>query len=81
MTLCRRIPSDSKNQAVSAIPRAFQLAPDPLAATAGIKSSGVLDGQMALYGIAGTSLRVTEFMLRMATTAVFESLMEALTHL
>jgi trehalose-6-phosphate synthase len=39
LTLCRRIPSDSKNQAVSAIPRAFQLAPDSLPATTGVKSA------------------------------------------
>ena len=39
LTLCRRIPSDSKNQALSAIPRAFQLAPHSLPATTGVKSA------------------------------------------
>src|SRR5438552_17351517 len=39
LTPCRRIPSDSKNQAVSAIPRAFQLALASLAATTGVKSA------------------------------------------
>jgi len=39
-------------QTVSAIPEAFQLAPQPFAAHNWCQISGVLDGQMGLCGIA-----------------------------